>query len=437
MNLESNNGTPVSNIDINAIVAQTVTQTIEQITPSIVSGIYNQLANVVQYPQLNTNLDNCTDVALNVSEEDNPMAQKRLRVINGYNAQGKPTYEQISGKTQDERNEAIVQSYIRSGLIWNFIPNSYTFTQEPHKTKTDFCEYAWNWYKRFKESFYAETTKETQKGCLRSLTRFFEGKAIEDIGIAEVQDYMNSIKDKVASTINAHVKTLGQILNAAYEERLIDRNPADSRLLSNPGKRNKGIKTLSKDECKHLVLLLPTIEDERIRLLVSLLLLAGLRREEVLGLRWEDVNFSDGYIYINRAVVFPKCDPVVKETKTPGSVRRVIMADTLRDILLASKRESGVIITDDNGKLFTDYRYKKLWRHVREVLGMPELDARQLRHTYSSMNQSSGVNIKTVSENMGHSNINTTANVYTQTIPQYVYDTRNSMVEYVLSEKTG
>ena len=82
MNLESYNGTPVSNIDINAIVAQTVTQTIEQITPSIVSGIYNQLANVVQYPQLNTNLDNCTDVALNVSEEDNPMAQKRLRVIN-------------------------------------------------------------------------------------------------------------------------------------------------------------------------------------------------------------------------------------------------------------------------------------------------------------------------------------------------------------------
>lgn len=393
--------------------------------------ISNMVYSLTQGSTL-TNLDNGIGCLQNASKEVDPMAHKRIRVLVGEDVQGKPIYRQISGSTQDERNDNIVKAYIENNRIQDFLSMYNIIASATQKPKHIFSEYAWGWYNRYKVGTYAETTKGTQKGNIKSLTNYFKAKAIEDISIDDVQDYLNSISNFTDVTVRGHLKTLSQILNAAHEEGYINRNPAASKRLRNPGRKAKGIKTLSVLDCRKVLIQLPSIEDDCIRLLLALFIYTGLRREEILGLEWQDINFNSGYIYINKAVVTPISTPLVKETKTQASTRDLPMSDNLKAILYACRKNNGFVISDDEGKPFNQYRYKKLWKQARQIVGIPNLDARQLRHTFATMHVASGTDLKTVSAWLGHTNISTTANIYTQVEPTHMYNTRNALSDYVL-----
>ena len=445
MNLESYNGTPVSNIDINAIVAQTVTQTIEQITPSIVSGIYNQLANVVQYPQLNTNLDNCTDVAHEPPITDNQevidnMGYARQRVLIGYDAHGKPMHTQVSGRSQDERNDAIVKAYVQYGRIWEFMPQPtspimpFPTPTVVEKPKTDFVSFAEDDYK-FRESRWAASTLERERSAYKRICKHFEGRYIEDITIEDIQTWMNILEKDGLSlvTIKSRKGTLERIFDSAIDNGLISKNPAKSKRLYIPGYDSEGTQALSMEEYKRLMDLLPTVADNRKQLLLSLFIYTGMRRSEVLGLRWGDIDFNKNMLHVQRAVTYPDGFPRVKGTKSKAGNREIPVADPLREILLKHKslNPDSYVITNDSGELFeTANNYMTVFNELREDIGLPEVDALVFRSTFATMMAAAGVEPKTLQGIMGHADFNITMNVYAKVSQSRLVAHRNTLPDF-------
>ena len=166
------------------------------------------------------------------------------------------------------------------------------------------------------------------------------------------------------------------------------------------------------------------------RLMLALMTFAGLRREEAFGLMWEDIDFEENLLNIQRAVVLPIDAPVVKETKT-GNTRMVPIPDDLREVLLPIRREYGFVVLDKNRRQFTKSSYKKLWKAAKEIVGIPRLDARVLRHSYATYSASAGGEMKTLASCMGHTTMKTTFEVYTQLDSTRLGAVRNMMSDYI------
>ena len=122
--------------------------------------------------------------------------------------------------------------------------------------------------------------------------------------------------------------------------------------------------------------------------------------------------------------------PITKGTKT-GNVRQVPISDVLRNILMESRGESGFIVLDEKGRQYTKSRYKKLWEKAKMITDIPDLDARALRHSYSTYSASAGVEMKTLATCMGHTTLKTTMEIYTQLDESRLGMVRNVMADYI------
>ncbi len=179
---------------------------------------------------------------------------------------------------------------------------------------------------------------------------------------------------------------------------------------------------------KHTIQLILTTE-HRAKLPACIMLLAGLRRGELTALTWFDIDFKNKIINVNKSYDFKQCE--LKETKTKAGMRKIPMNDFLCKLLLEAKKHSkgSYVVQKAYGGRMTETAWKRLFESYMEALRVAdgvdennlcfadecfeEFTAHQLRHTYCSMLQWSGVDIKTAQELMGHSEYGVTANIYT------------------------
>lgn len=394
----------------------------------IVSSAVGQA--IAQYEARRLNLENCTDEAQITSKEVNHMAVQRQRVIVGFNEDKTPRYKYITGSTQDERDIEVVKAFIESGRIYEFLPT--TVKEERSTPKHKFSDYAWYWYKTYKEPGISTKYKGTLQGRIKRLCSYFGQYAIEDITTGTIQTWLSTLTDMTKGTVGYYRNAISQILESAMEDGYISHNPAKSKRIKVGGTEATGRQSLSMDDCKRLMKMFKESQYPKEVMALALMLYAGLRREEMLGLQWQDIDFDRKIIHIERAVIIGNDGKSeIKVTKNKSSRRPIPMADVLIDILKPHRQIAGFLVTNDDGELFIDRQYKKFWQSIREHTGMPNLDARQLRHTYATMHAAAGVDIKTVGAYMGHSKIATTAEIYTQVEPIHAMKMRNQMYDYV------
>ena len=193
-----------------------------------------------------------------------------------------------------------------------------------NKPRHNFTDYAWNWYNTYSAPNVETSTATTYKRQLTlHLLPFFEGFAVEDIKTDDVQRFFNGMSGAKATKQKAK-QVLNMILDTALEEGLIDKNPLKSKRLKITGAASKFTDAYSVEQMRYLIQHIGDIQKPVDRAYLALQALHPLRLEEVLGLKWEDIDINNMVLHIRRAVTHPtRNQPEVKRPKTEASERDI------------------------------------------------------------------------------------------------------------------
>ncbi|MFC7688160.1 site-specific integrase [Ureibacillus sp. GCM10028918] len=162
--------------------------------------------------------------------------------------------------------------------------------------------------------------------------------------------------------------------------------------------------------------------------LFRLLAYSGMRKGEALALTWNDVNFKDNEIRINKALSRGENNLYVKTTKTKSSIRTIPMDKKTIDILQQWKKlqkqdnlmlgknalqPKQLVFSNENNDYLQPTKTRKWMRQVQQKYNLEKITTHGLRHTHCSLLFEAGASIKEVQERLGHSDIKTTMNIYT------------------------
>ena len=165
-----------------------------------------------------------------------------------------------------------------------------------------------------------------------------------------------------------------------------------------------------------------------------MLLYTGLRRGELLALRWEDIDLEAGVIHVSKSVYFAGSASVVKEPKTASGKRTVVILDALREVL----PEPGTGFVFGGEKPMTDYQFRKEWGTWAKAVGLgpggmkgTDVTPHQLRHAFATILYDAGVGEVDTMAIMGHSSIKVTREVYTHIRQDRMAQTTKQINDYL------
>lgn len=150
---------------------------------------------------------------------------------------------------------------------------------------------------------------------------------------------------------------------------------------------------------------------------IILLLGTGMRRSELIGLMWDDIDMTNKTIHIQRAVTQTTGKIVIGETKSETSNRYIPISDNLISVINLIPRESEYVISGEKpDKPIVPHSYadkfERFMEKASKELNIPKLTPHELRHTYGTLLREKGVDIYTIQKVMGHSDISVTAGTY-------------------------
>ncbi|AWK52803.1 recombinase XerC [Clostridium beijerinckii] len=265
---------------------------------------------------------------------------------------------------------------------------------------------------------------------------------IVELKALQIQRYYNKLSEKGKSKnqIENLNKLLKQFLNYAVDEGYLTKNPCIGKKIVIPGEKK------SKEEVQHfsdeeLHILISNLDNNVYRELILIAIGTGLRRGELLALTWEDIDLKNYSIRVNKSlskVYIIAADgskerkQIIQVPKTKGSIREVSfplnLTSAFNDLKLKQKRyklkcglsyeNSDYIFTTSSGSLIDVTNLSHAWENILKQAGLPHKKFHSLRHTFATKLFENEVPLKTVSELLGHSSIDITANTYTHVIPK-------------------
>lgn len=340
-------------------------------------------------------------------KEDNDTTMNRAWVNIG--SKEHPVMKHLSGKTQDELNDRIVQAYVNSGRVWEFLRQNTAPEDEAGKT---FREYVETWLSVYKaKKVRANTMKDYKTMLNKYLLPAFGDREFRSITTDDFQMFLNEHADLSRKYLTSMKILFGSISKDAVEDGIIEHDPTDSRKLFIPSKKETKRTALEKDDFLDVVKNISTLKG-RHYLLMALLTMSGLRRGEILGLKWEDFFWDKGYIFVQRAVTFGTGVSVVGETKTDCGRRKVPIIKELREFLEPFKDEGFVIYARDKNKPICSATFVRDWREIRKTIDLHGATPHVFRHTFLTLLAATGVDVKTIQAIAGHSSSEITMRVY-------------------------
>jgi integrase len=230
------------------------------------------------------------------------------------------------------------------------------------------------------------------------------------------------------NSISHYHRFISSVLTTAVQRQIIVSNPAE-RVKPPKIEHNEAV-YLDAEQAKHLIELLDS-EPVQYRVMITLLLYSGMRRGELCGLEWKDIDFEHSILSVCRSSQYlPSKGIFTKEPKNKSSIRALQLPDVAFNLLRAYKAwqtSERLKIGDqwvDTDRLFTKWNGKPIhpdtltgWFHkFIKKTDFPEIHIHSLRHTNATLLIAEGVNVRLVADMLGHSKPTTTLNIYSHAI---------------------
>lgn len=227
------------------------------------------------------------------------------------------------------------------------------------------------------------------EGLIKNLSSHFAGKRLSEITPQLIEKYKAArIKQVKPATVNRELACFKCMYNKAIEWGKTTDNPVRKVKLFK--ENNKRLRFLEKEEIiKLLDACVPYLKP-----IVIVALHTGMRKSEILTLKWQNINFQHDVIYL-------------LETKN-GERREVIMNETVKKALIAVPKHpnSPYVFCHTNGKLY--YNVRKCFDAALKKCDIMDFKFHDLRHTFASQLVMAGIDLKTVQELLGHKSIEMT-----------------------------
>ena len=257
---------------------------------------------------------------------------------------------------------------------------------------------------------------------------------IEQIKPLLVEEWLKKLD--LAPKSKSHLKNLMRVLfNAAMRWELIpyQLNPMSLVRVKDSSKRQQEPKALSVDEFRKVLDSIP----EPFQTMCIVAMCLGLRVSEILGLRWNDIDWEGLRLAVRQAYVYGKQGDV----KTKASHRWMpldrLLAERLRQhkasVAPLAKSEDWIFANPKTGKPYWPGRIQENWLvPAAEKAGLGRIGWHSFRHSHSTLLHALGVDLKVQQELLRHADVRTTMNIYTQAVPTALRKANSKVVRLVL-----
>lgn len=248
--------------------------------------------------------------------------------------------------------------------------------------------------------------------------------------------YNQKQKDGLApKTIHSIHGVLHKALDNAVAWSYVARNVCD--VVKPPRLVKKERQSLTMEQAHTL---LESVRGQRLELVLTLALVTGMRRGELLALRWADVDMEARTLRVCRTVDYINgFGYVVNEPKTAAGRRMIMLPVFAVEMLkhhrieqLEARLQAGsswedldLVVTDLNGGFFNPRYLAKTFSKLVAEAGLPHISFHNLRHSAATLLRSMGVDIKLIQEILGHSNFMITADIYSHVLPSQQKEAAN------------
>lgn len=294
-------------------------------------------------------------------------------------------------------------------------------------------------FNQFAEMYFREhaptlkeyTAKQYKDIYEKRFKPYFGNMKLKNITALDIRQWLTKMgrSDKSGTlkenSKGVYFRTLSSMLGVAFRWELIDENPC--RRVRAPRSKQSTVKALQLSEFNKLFSKIDSYPDPRAVLLIYLLSSTGIREGEAAGLKWQDVDYENRIIRIEReAVYIPKIGLRITSPKSATSIREVCIPDLLCNKLRAFKaiqdkdiedrcgmyKDEGFIITQFDGSPVHASTMREWTKKIFDFCDVPYVTVHGLRHTYASLLIANGTDPRTAASQLGHSSPSLTMNIY-------------------------
>jgi len=345
-------------------------------------------------------------------------------------ATGKPIYKNVLGKTQAEVKEKLKRAIEETRGLDIVKAGQYTLGQ-------------WMdvWFENYAKLKVRPSSHQTYKGYINNHIKPYVGsiplskltsldlqklyKMLLTEGRIDRIESKNQPKGLSAKTVRNINQIISSALNLAKEQKLLASNPAEACAL--PRVEHREMKTLPVEQ---LTSFLREAKETGVYEMYYIELATGLRRGELLGLKWQDIDMVNGTIRVQRQVARIDGEIVEAPLKTKNSYRTVSIGADAIEVLKEQKKKVGdseYVFPSPNGGPISPDSVLNMLHRVLERAGLPKIRFHDLRHTFATLALQNGVDIKTVSGMLGHFSAGFTLDTYAHVTTSAQREAANTM----------
>lgn len=339
----------------------------------------------------------------------------RGKVTTGYTEDGKQRFRWVSGKTQAE-------ALAKIGEIKQRLSNG-TYSD----TKLSVKSYLERWLDEKGRHVKPSTVDTYMRLIEKHIAPKLGRKGLDKLTPLDVQSLMGELADSTGvRTANAARTLLFSAYKQAIRWQLTARNPVEA---TDPLRAaHKDMNLWTGAQAAHF---LDTARPHRLFATFYLVMATGLRRGELLGLRWADV--SERELYIRQQLTYRDGEFIYSSPKTAQGTRRIAITPDVHDVLETHRKaqeeqrvrlgglwpDTGLVFVSEAGTPIHPRNFERTWGQLKKAANMPPARLHDLRHLHVSLLVKQGVDPQAIADRVGHTDASFTLRRYSHMFEEH------------------